>query len=60
MQIRAFSVTRKIFKQRVGVDAHIDPLETIGFAENCRKNGPVCRADVGIGPYDSDWKIIQI
>ena len=44
----------------VGVDAHIDPLETIGFAENCRKNGPVCRADVGIGPYDSDWKIIQI
>ena len=51
MQIRAFSVTRKIFKQRVGVDAHIDPLGTCGFAEVFHKIGGFCRDDVGIVPY---------
>ena len=35
----------------VGVDAHIDPLGSFEFAEDRRKNGVFCRADVGIGPY---------
>ena len=36
----------------VGVDAHIDPLGTIEFALDFRKNEWYCRADVGIGPYE--------
>ena len=51
MQILAFSVTRKIFKQRVGVDAHIDPLGTCGFAEVFHEIGGFCWDDVGIDPY---------
>ena len=35
----------------VGVDAHIDPLGTIEFAEDFRKNGLYRRSDVGIDPY---------
>ena len=35
----------------VGVDAHIDPLGTIEFAEDFRKNGLHRRSDVGIAPY---------
>jgi len=35
-----------------GVDAHIDPLESIVFAEDFRKNGAYRRADVGIDPYE--------
>ena len=37
----------------VGVDAHIDPLGTIEFAEDFRKNGLHRRSDVGIAPYAS-------
>ena len=51
MQIRAFSVTRKIFKQRVGVDANIDPLGTCGFAEVFHEIGGFCWDEVGIVPY---------
>ena len=36
----------------VGVDAHIDPLGTIEFALDFRKNEWYRRADVGIGPYE--------
>ena len=36
----------------VGVDAYIDPLGSCEFAEDFRKNGAFCRADVGIGPYN--------
>ena len=35
----------------VGVDAHIDPLGSIEFAEDSRKIGSICRGDVGIDPY---------
>ena len=35
----------------VGVDAHIDPLGSIEFAEDSRKIGSICRGDVGINPY---------
>ena len=35
----------------VGVDAHIDPLGTIEFAEDFRKNGLYSRGDVGTDPY---------
>ena len=35
----------------VGADAHIGPLESCEFAVDSRKNGAICRADVGIGPY---------
>ncbi|MEI3078579.1 MAG: small multi-drug export protein [Oscillospiraceae bacterium] len=35
----------------VGVDAHIDPLGSIEFAEDSRKIGSICRGDVGIAPY---------
>ena len=35
----------------VGVDAHIDPLGTIEFALDFRKNGFYRRDDVGIIPY---------
>ena len=35
----------------VGVDAHIDPLGTIEFAEDFRKTGFFRRGDVGIAPY---------
>ena len=35
----------------VGVDAHIDPFGSYEFAEDFRKNGAFCWADVGIGPY---------
>ena len=30
--------------------AHIGPLGSCKFAEEYRKNGAFCRADVGIGP----------
>ena len=35
----------------VGADAHIGPFGSYEFAEDFRKNGAFCRADVGIGPY---------
>ena len=35
----------------VGGDAHIAPSGTIVFAGDDRKNGAVCRVDVGIAPY---------
>ena len=42
---------RKPDRFAVGVDAHIDPLGTIEFAEDFRKNGLYSRGDVGIVPY---------
>ena len=36
----------------VGADAHIGPLGSCEFAADYRKNGAICRADVGIGPYN--------
>ena len=36
----------------VGADAHIGPLGSYEFAEDYRKNAAICRADVGIGPYN--------
>ena len=42
---------RKFVPHPVGADAHIGPLESCEFAEDSRKNGAFCRADVGIGPY---------
>ena len=39
------------FQICVGVDAHIGPLDTIEFAEDFKKTGPICRVDVGIDPY---------
>ena len=35
----------------VGADAYIGPLGSYEFAEDYRKAGALCRADVGIGPY---------
>ena len=35
----------------VGADAHIGPLGSCEFAADFRKNGAVCRVDVGIDPY---------
>ena len=43
---------RKFVPQPVGAVAHIGPLESCDFAEDSRKNVAVCRADVGIGPYN--------
>ena len=43
---------RKFVPHPVGADAHIGPLESCEFAEDSRKNGAFCRADVGIGPYN--------
>ena len=40
------------FQICVGVDAHIDPLGTIEFAEDFRKTGFFRRGDVGIDPYE--------
>ena len=34
--------------------AHIGPLGSCKFAEEYRKNGAFCRADVGIGPYSGN------
>ena len=36
----------------VGGDAHIAPLGSRNFAGDFRKSGAICRADVGIGPYE--------
>ena len=35
----------------VGADANIGPMGSCEFAEDYRKTGAFCRADVGIGPY---------
>ena len=43
---------RKFVPHPVGADAHIGPLGSCEFAEDFRKNGAFCRADVGIGPYN--------
>ncbi len=39
------------FKLSVGGDAHIDPLGTIEFAADFRKDGLNRQGDVGIAPY---------
>ena len=44
----------------VGADAHIGPGGSYEFAEDFRKNGALCRADVGIGPYKRVGKRIRI
>ena len=51
---------RKFVPHPVGADAHIGPLESCEFAEDPRKNGAFCRADVGIGPYKRMRKCIWI
>ena len=43
---------RKFVPHPVGADAHIFLLESCEFAEDSRKNGAFCRADVGICPYN--------
>ena len=48
MQLKISDAVRTSF---MGVDAHIGPLGSYEFAEDFRKNGAFCRADVGIGPY---------
>ena len=37
----------------VGAVAHIGPLGSCEFAADFRKNSAFCRADVGIGPYNT-------
>ena len=37
----------------VGADAHIGPLGSYEFAIDFRKNGAICRVDVGIDPYEA-------
>ena len=48
IELKISDTVRKSF---VGADAHIGPLGSYEFAEDYRKNGAICRADVGIGPY---------
>ena len=43
----------------VGVDAHIDPLGTCGFAEVFHEIGGFCRDDVGIVPYEPYGSFLQ-
>ena len=42
----------------VGADTHIGLLESCKFAEEYRKNGAFCRADVGIGPYKARTRVL--
>ena len=51
---------RKFVPHPVGADAHIGPLGSCEFAEDSRKNGAFCRADVGIGLYGQAGKCIRI
>ena len=37
----------------VGADDSVDPLGSYEFAEDSCETGASCRADVGIGPYES-------
>ncbi len=39
--------------------AHIGPLGSCKFAEEYRKNGAFCRADVGIGPYKARTRVLR-
>jgi len=43
--------SREFPQHSVGADAHIGPLESCEFPEDFRKNGAICRNDVGIDPY---------
>ena len=43
--------SREFSQCSVGADAHIGPLGSCEFAADFRKNGAVCRVDVGIDPY---------
>ena len=49
-----------VSRQRVGGDAHIAPLGTIGFAGDFHKNGACCRVDVGIDPYELLRKVLHV
>ena len=49
---------RKFVPHPVGADAHIFLLESCEFAEDSRKNGAFCRADVGIGPYKARTRVL--
>ena len=44
--------SHKFSQCSVGADAHIGPSGSYEFAADFRKNGAICRADVGIGPYN--------
>ena len=48
--------SREFSQYSVGADAHIGPLGSYEFAADFRKNGAICRADVGIGPYSQTGK----
>ena len=37
----------------VGANVYIGPFVSYEFAEDYRKAGALCRADVGIGPYEA-------
>ena len=43
--------SREFSQYSVGADAYIGPPGSCEFATDYRKNGAICRADVGIGPY---------
>ncbi len=51
---------RKFVPHPVGADAHIFLLESCEFAEDSRKNGAFCRADVGIDPYNRKRRCTRI
>ena len=48
-----FCSGRGVCTPGVGADANIGPLGSYEFAADFRKNGAICRGDVGIGPYKS-------
>ena len=43
--------SREFSQYSVGADAYIGPPGSCEFAADYRKNGAICRVDVGIGPY---------
>ena len=43
---------RKFVPLPVGAEALCGASECCDYAEDARKNGAFCRADVGIGPYN--------
>ena len=43
--------SREFSQFSVGADAYIGPPGSCEFAADYRKNGAICRVDVGIAPY---------
>ena len=48
------------YASKLACGRRIGPLGSCEFAEDHRKNGVICRADVGIGPYDKVRQCIRI